>query len=162
MERQNKSHRYHRPSIVRTDHVHCTVYSVQCTVYSVQCTVYCLQNIFFLNFCLVFVLGGQTMKKSHKHHRPSIVSNVLYRVQCAVYSVQCTGYSIRFFIYLFLFLFGVDQQWQSLRGTTCLSLLNDAARVCIHRCMGFSRGKYTVPRGPPPHCLCAGSSYFLQ
>ena len=100
MERQNKSHRYHRPSIVRTDHVQCTVYSVQCTVYSVLCTGY--RIYFFKNFGLVFVLGGQTMKKSHKHHRPSIVPNVLYRVQCAVYSVQCTGYSIRFFIYFFI------------------------------------------------------------
>ena len=41
VERQNKSHKYHRPSIVRT--VPCTVYSVQFTVYSVQCTVYSVQ-----------------------------------------------------------------------------------------------------------------------
>ena len=37
VERQNKSHKYHRPSIVYI--VQCTVYSVQCTVYCVQCTV---------------------------------------------------------------------------------------------------------------------------
>ena len=51
VERQNKSHKYHRPSITRT--VPCTVYSVQCTVYSVQCTVYCVQGTeytFFVDF----------------------------------------------------------------------------------------------------------------
>ena len=101
MERQNKSHKYHRPSIVRT--VPCTVYIVQCTVYSVQCTVYCVQGTeytFFWIF-LVFVLGGQTMKKSHKHHRPSIVPNVLYRVQCTVYRVQYT-----FFFFFLIFFSG--------------------------------------------------------
>ena len=85
------------------------MYSVQCTVYSVQCTVYCVQGTEYTIFWifLVFVLGGQTMKKSHKHHRPSIVPNVLYRVQCTVYSVQCTvysvqctGYSIHFFFFV--------------------------------------------------------------
>ena len=104
MERQNKSHKYHRPSIFCT--VPCTVYIVQCTVYSVQCTVYSVlctgyRIHFLLLIFLVFVLGGQTMKKSHKHHRPSIVPNVLYRVQCTVYSVQGTVYIFFFSKFLF-------------------------------------------------------------
>ena len=43
------------------------------------------------------------MKKSHKHHRPSIVPNVLYSVQCTVYSVQCTVYSVQGTVYIFFF-----------------------------------------------------------
>ena len=48
VERQNKSHKYHRPSIVRT--VPCTMYSVQCTVHSLQFTVYCVQGTEYICF----------------------------------------------------------------------------------------------------------------
>ena len=87
-------------------HVQCTVYSVQCTVYSVQFTVYSVlctgyRIHFFYNFCLVFVLGGQTMKKSHKHHRPSIVLNVW----CTVYSVQYTVYMVYLYPFLVVFFY---------------------------------------------------------
>ena len=53
VERQNKSHKYHRPSIVRT--VPCTVYSVQFTVYSVQCTVYSVQCTVYSVQCKTYL-----------------------------------------------------------------------------------------------------------
>ena len=54
------------------------------------------------------------------------------------------------------FIFRVDQQC-----TTCLSFLNHAARVCILRCMGFSRGKYTVGWWSGVQLYCHGQIYLL-